>query len=505
MTRFRNPVVRGFAPDPSVCRVGDDFYLASSSFEFFPAIPIRHSTDLVHWELIGHAVTDPTYLRPDREPGPFILFAPTLRHHEGRFFVSCTNIAPRDPAVGRSSGFTGNFITRTEDPRGDWSAPTWVDQEAFDPSLTFADDTVYYTRRTLDLTGGAAGHGPIVQGEVDPLTGRLTRELAPISPDNGGFCSNDIEGPHLYKIGDLYYLLSAEGGTEHGHMVTVGRSPSPYGPFEPAPHNPLLTHRHLTLLEIQCAGHADLVEAPDGTWWALFLAQRERWMAPQLLGRETFLARVTWEDGWPHFPEVVELEMDGPDLPRAPSSTPVDDPWLAGWQTRQAAVGSVYLKSDALTLETSPASLDDDGPASAVFLRQQEYDASLAATLTEPPAGGTAGLTAYITPDRHYELFVTGVDSHRNVTLRRRAADLVHEQTVPLTGTDPVTLRVTCDGDEYDFSATSGDQDVRVGSGAAKLLGSEVAPGFGSVRIGLFATGDSGTATFDGITTENLG
>jgi alpha-N-arabinofuranosidase len=299
MSTFTNPVIRGVSPDPSICRVGDDFFMATSSFDFWPGIPIHHSTDLVHWELIGHAVTRPDQVWPGGDASSaFELYAATLRHHDGTFFVTCTNARLRDPEQGFGGAIVGNFVLHTNDPTGEWSTAAWVDTEAFDPSLTFADGTCYYTRRTLDLCDPARGLGPVVQGEINPRTGEILRALQPITPGYGGFASNDIEGPHLYKIDGMYYLFSAEGGTEKGHMQTIARSASPYGPFEPAPHNPVLTHRHLAVEPIQCTGHADLVEASDGSWWAVFLATRKGSLfSANVLGRETWLAPVAWRDG----------------------------------------------------------------------------------------------------------------------------------------------------------------------------------------------------------------
>jgi xylan 1,4-beta-xylosidase len=504
MAKFDNPVVRGVAPDPSVCRVGADFFLATSTFDFWPGIPIRHSTDLVHWELIGHAATRPDQLRPDGGPGDFVLFAATLRYHDGTFFVACTNAAPRDPARGLAGGTIGNFIVHTDDPAGRWSQAAWVDAPAFDPSLTFADGTCYYTRRSLDLADVPAGLGPIVQGEVDPRTGALSRNPAPITTGETGFCSNDIEGPHLYKIGGWYYLFSAEGGTEKGHMQTIARSRSPYGPFQPAPHNPVLTHRHLVMHPIQCTGHAELVEAPDGTWWALFLATRaDRLQGPDLLGRETFLAPVSWRDGWPVIGDdgTVSLEFDAPALPvsagRAASS-----PWLNGWSTRQYPADGLSISGRRIEIPVTAASLDDSGAVSAAFLRQLEHRSSFEATVVTSPAGAAAGITAYTGPEHHFDLTVSGTGPDRRATLRRSAADLTAERTVPLPGAGPVRLTVDCDGTEYRFTADG----TAAGSGAARLLDAQWAPGFGSVRLGVFASGpEPGLVVFEGVGGEHAG
>ena len=585
MTTFANPVVRGVAPDPSVCRVGDDFFLATSTFEYWPGIPIHHSTDLVHWELIGHAVSRPEQYRPDGEDGPFLLFAPTLRHHEGTFYVACTNMAPArpdsdwaqkglswfGPKVGnfvvrtddpagewsdaawvdaeafdpsllfaptvrysegtfyltctnmapaepdpswRQAGLSwggskvGNFVVRAEDPAGQWSEAAWVDAEAFDPSLLFADGTCYYTRRTLDF-GNPAGHGPVVQAEIDPMTGRLVARPRAITEGVTGFCSNDIEGPHLYKIGDWYYLFSAEGGTEQGHMQTCARSRSAWGPWEPAPHNPVLTHRHRQGHPIQRAGHAELVEAPDGTWWALFLATRPVPMGPSLLGRETFLAPVEWRDGWPVIGHegTVELDMPAAALPRSPGRSSGGSPWLAGWSTRHFPVEGLRIDDGGrIELPVTPRTLDEHGEVSAVFLRQQEHDAAFRATVDVLPDGASAGITAYTGPEHHYDLVLARADGERRAILYRRAADLITVEAVSLSAEEPVGLAVETDGRSYRFTARTSADTVTVGAGAARLLDPDLSPGFGSVRLGVLASGSGeGRAVFTDVGGEHVG
>jgi len=441
-----------------------------------------------------------------------MLFAPTLRYSDGTFFVACTNTAPRDPALGRAGGNVGNFVVHADDPSGNWSDAAWVDTAAFDPSLTFDNGRCFYTRRSFDLGNPSAGLGPIVQAEIDPFTGTLAADLVPITCGPVGFCSNDIEGPHLYRIGQYYYLFSAEGGTEKGHMQTCARSHSPWGPFEPAPHNPVLSHRHLMAHPIQCTGHAELIDAPDGSWWALFLATRtDRLQGPNILGRETFLAPVRWRGGWPVIGNAgtVELQMPAPRLPRATESRrPGASPWLDGWSTRQQPLPGVCIDRDAgrVELPVTPATLDDAGPVGAAFLRQLEHRASFSATVPARPAGSVAGITAYVAPEHHYDLTVDAQPGGRRVVLRRRAADLVGEQVVMVPGEGPIRLTVDCDGADYRFTARADGPDMVIGSGSARLLDADLAPGFGSVRLGVYATGSSGgTVTMFDVGGEAIG
>jgi len=283
------PILPGFYPDPTVCRVGEDFYLANSSFEYFPAVPIWHSKDLLNWSQLGHALTRRTQFR-DGFPWPSSgIYAPTLRHHDSRFWLVTTNISDFD---------SGQILVSTSDPAGPWSDPVFIPAaRGIDPDLCWDGDTCFLSWRTLDP---GAEHG-LLQARLDTATGQLIGSPYPIWQGSG---LHGPEGPHLYHIGEYWYLLLAEGGTERGHVVTAARAPHPWGPFEPCPRNPIFTHRSLGL-SVQNTGHADLVQTPAGEWAAVYLGTRPRGFTPgfHVLGRETFIAGVTWEDGWPQFDE----------------------------------------------------------------------------------------------------------------------------------------------------------------------------------------------------------
>jgi alpha-N-arabinofuranosidase len=490
-----NPVVRGVAPDPSVCRVGGDYYLATSTFDFLPGVRIHHSTDLVNWRLLGGAVTRPAQYRRDGRPGDVMLFAPTLRHHEGRFYLACTNVADEQ----------GNFVLSTDDPAGEWSDAAWVDHQAFDPSLLFADGTCYYTRRTLEpLPDGRLG--PVVQCEIDPATGEALGPMRELTPDYAGFSSNDIEGPHLYKVGDWYYLFSAEGGSWKGHMQTCGRSRSPWGPFEPCPDNPVITHRHRVGHPIQTLGHADLVDAPDGSWWAVMLGTRHLarggFVYHHNLGRESFLAPVEWRDGWPVIGAggTIELHMETPGpLPSYAGSTVArpDTIWAAGWSTQGLPAEGLAgdAASGAFTLPFGqPLDAEDrSAGVGAVFLPQQEDDAELTVVLAAAPAApAEAGVAVHSSPRHHYTLTVAaGPDGVRAATLRRTVDDMVTEQSVTVPGNAPVRLRIDASEQRYAFFAADGDEPyLSVGTGAARLLSAETAEAFVGCQFALVAAGD---------------
>jgi hypothetical protein len=284
-TAAHRPIIPGFFPDPSICRVGDTYYLANSSFEYVPGVPIHRSTDLAEWELIGHALPDAAVVNaaPGREGASQGIFAPTIRHRDGVFFVTTTSI--RD--VGR-----GQLIVHATDPAGPWSAPVYVEGTlGIDPDLAWTDDgTCLLSWRGFQPAG-------IHQVPIDPLTGERLGDASVLWQGTG---LADTEGPHLIRRNGWWYLVVAEGGTHLGHGVSVARSRDPRGPFEPHPANPIFSHRSLEH-EVQATGHPDLVELSDGSWAMVYLAIRPTGVFPRfhLNGRETFLAGIEWEDDWP--------------------------------------------------------------------------------------------------------------------------------------------------------------------------------------------------------------
>ncbi len=275
--QYRNPVLPGFYPDPSVCRVGRDYYLVTSSFEYFPGVPIFHSTDLVNWEQVGHCLTRPSQLPLEGAPASGGIFAPTLRHHGGVFYMTTTN-----------TSFGGNFIVTAPAPEGPWSEPIAVAQPGIDPSLFFDEDgSVFYT----------TSH----DGAFQKSHRRADRQaLVRTSRGWAGTGGQYPEGPHLYFRDGWYYLLLSEGGTEYGHMITMARSRA----LGDRSSRARVTRCSLTGVigaRFRRWGTPILVEALDGTWHALFLGARPNGYPPCYhLGRETFLCPVAWaDDGFP--------------------------------------------------------------------------------------------------------------------------------------------------------------------------------------------------------------
>lgn len=285
------PVIPGFFPDPSICRVGDTYYLATSSFEYLPGVPLLQSTDLVTWTHIGNALTRPEQIAEHDGTGSSGIFAPTLRHHHGRFWLIGTNV--NDLTHGM-----GHFLVSAADPAGPWSDPIQIREAiGIDPDIAWDDEgTAHVTWCSFNPEQRG-----ILSAPVDTESGAL---LAPARQLWGGVGLASPEGPHLYHHDGWWYLLLAEGGTERGHAVTIARAKTIEGPYEPAPSNPILSHRSLAH-PVQNTGHADLVELADGSWAAVHLGVRPRGQTPgfHVNGRETFLVGVDWVDGWPRIDE----------------------------------------------------------------------------------------------------------------------------------------------------------------------------------------------------------
>jgi beta-xylosidase len=309
-----NPILPGFYPDPSICRVGDDFYMITSSFSLFPGVPIFHSTDLANWEQIGHILDRKSQLHTTADHMTAGIMAPTLRYHDGTFYMITTNVSDK-----------WNFIVTATDPLGPWSDPYWLEGcPGIDASLFFDDDGKAYITGTRGEISDGGNHGSQVIwiSEIDLVNMRLVGEKRTIW---GGALNNcaSPEAPHLYKKDGYYYLMIAEGGTEHFHAVTIARSKNIFDYYEGYAGNPILTHRHLGRDYPICnVGHADFVELKSGEWYSVMLASRLIEGYHKNLGRETFISPVIWEEGWPVIsPGTGKVEWSYP-APELPAFTP---------------------------------------------------------------------------------------------------------------------------------------------------------------------------------------
>jgi xylan 1,4-beta-xylosidase len=515
---YQNPIIAGFHPDPSITRVGEDYYLVHSTFAYFPGIPVFHSRDLVSWRQVGSVIDRPDQLDFDGLGMSRGVFAPTIEHHDGTFYVlnTCVDCG-------------GNYLVTATDAAGPWSAPVWLPAVGgIDPSLFFDDDGRAYVLNN-DAPPGAPlydGHRAIWIREFDAETNR-TMGPATLLVNGGVDLSTRpiwIEGPHITKVDGWYYLTAAEGGTAIGHSQVVLRSRDVLGPYEPYGGNPILTQRDLDPdrpRPVTSAGHADMVRTPDGEWWATFLAVRPYQGDDYNTGRETFMLPVRWVDGWPVIldegrripyrhvrpslvadaePAVpttgnftVRDDFDGPDL---------EPYWLMirtpreRWHEFRATPGS-------LTLRARPQPLGGRAQPSFVGRRQQHMTATATTAMTYAPvrAGDRAGLAAFQNDDFYFLMSVTLEAGERVLQLHRAAGPgegteptLLAAAPLEAPPDAPLYLRIRADRDRYDFLYAHRPGEWRVlHTGAdGSVLSTRRAGGFVGVTFGLYAFSPGG-------------
>jgi len=288
-----NPVLRGFNPDPSILRVGEDYYIATSTFEWFQGVQIHHSKDLVNWELLTHPLTRKSQLNMEGNIDSGGVWAPCLTFSDGLFYLIYTDVKSRKGAYKD----THNYLVTAEDIMGPWSEPIYLNSSGFDPSLFHDDDGKKWIVNMLwDHRKGANSFAGTVIQEYSPTERKL---VGPVKNIFKGTELKLTEGPHIYKRNGYYYLMTAEGGTEYKHAVTMARSTSLFGPYEVDPTNPILTSFGSPELELQKAGHASLVHTHTDEWYIAHLCGRPVKDKYCNLGRETAIQRVFWtEDDW---------------------------------------------------------------------------------------------------------------------------------------------------------------------------------------------------------------
>ncbi|HLP04172.1 MAG TPA: glycoside hydrolase family 43 protein [Paludibacter sp.] len=484
MAGYTNPVITGFHPDPSVCKAGDDFYLVNSSFEYFPGVPVFHSKDLVNWEQIGHCLTRKSQLDLDKCGASGGIYAPTIRFHNGIFYMVTTDVSK------------GNFIVYTKDPAGEWSDPVRLKQGGIDPSLYFEGDKCYLTSNPSNM---------IYLSEINPMTGEQLTESRPLWSGTGG---RYPEGPHIYKKDGWYYLMISEGGTEYGHKVTIARSRNIYGPYESNPSNPILTHINVNAQNnpVQGTGHADLVQANDSSWWMVCLAFRPQSGLHHLLGRETFLAPVRWDkNAWPvvNGDGTIALDMKVPTLPLQPlgKKEPVTnfDEGKLGFEwvyLRNPDYGRYSLaeRKGFLRLKTSPVKLDDLASPTFVGRRQEHvnFAATVAMDMFKGQDGDESGITVLMDNVSHYDLVVRKESNKRFLVLKYRLGELKCVANKVEIPEKEISLRVKGDNHNYYFEySLDGKSFNPLGKMNSRYISSETAGGFTGVILGLFMSSDN--------------
>lgn len=492
--QYKNPILPGFYPDPSICFDKGWYYLVTSSFQWFPGIPIFRSQNLIDWQQIGFCLTTQTQLDLTNRPSSMGIFAPTIRYWNNTFYVITTDF-----------NGAGNILIKAQDPAGPWSDPIKINLPGIDPSLYFDKQQVL-----VQTTGEGQG---IIQAPINIETG----ECGPAKMIWSGTGGRFPEAPHLYKVNESYYLMLAEGGTEYGHMVTIARSDSPWGPFECCPDNPILTHRNTEWHPIQGVGHGDLIEDQAGKWWLVCLGFRPKHGYYHHLGRETFLAPVTWsEDGWPVVNNNQPLSMDT----NHETSTTIwqddfDEPRLKQeWQfLRNPAKDSWSLTNEPgwLQLIGQPGSLHDLLPKAMIARRQQHFNIEFSSKCCFVPQASTdeAGITIMMDEHHHVDCFCTMVDDRKKICLRSQIGTINTILNSIHWSSDEFIITIKADSEFYVFEANSDQgQPIGLGQVMTKYLSSEVAGGYTGVMLGLYATGNGQVsktgAVFDWVRYQKL-
>ena len=530
---YTNPILAGFYPDPSICRVGDDYYLVNSTFAYFPGIPVFHSRDLVNWKLIGYVIDRPDQLNYDSLGVSRGIFAPAIRYHNGTFYVTCTFV---------DGG--GNFVCTAKNPAGPWSKPVWLPPvSGIDPSLFFDNDGKAY----IVYNSVAPDGKPLYQGHrTIRMRGFDTGKLAVLDDEkilvNGGTDLNEhpiwIEGPHIFKVHDLYYLICAQGGTAENHSEVVFRSKDVWGPYVSYKGNPILTQRDLNPgrdYPITCTGHADFVETQNETWWAVFLGcqpykpyEKDYYNT----GRETFLAPVTWktsaddtaarhlddEHAWPTIiPHGEEVSYTYPyPLPRDENFTGIphggnfeytdnfdSDSLDLNWEFLRAPHKKWYSLTEKpgwLAIELRPETCS--GRMNPSFIgRRQQHEHSTASTLMDfsPRADNEkAGLVVFQNETHFYYLCKSLEEGHPVIQLYKSTDGtgdgielLARKKLSSTSGDTKVYLKIHADGGSgysFYYGFAPDKWNLLEGSLDASFLSTKVAGGFVGCMYALYAT-----------------
>ncbi|HEX8314319.1 MAG TPA: glycoside hydrolase family 43 protein [Flavisolibacter sp.] len=513
---YTNPILAGFYPDPSICRVGNDYYLVNSTFSYFPGIPVFHSTDLVNWKLISHVITREEQMDFTGKGVSRSLFAPTIRYHDGLFYLTCTMIDGK-----------GNFVVTAKDPAGPWSNPTWLPIDGIDPSLYFDDDgKCYITYNSIppDNKSLYDGHRTIRINEFDYKNGKVLGENRIIV--NGGTDISKkpswIEGPHIVKKHGYYYLISAEGGTGADHSVVAFRSRDIYGPYTSYEKNPVLTQRHLTgerKHPITSTGHADFVELPDGRWYTVFLGTRPYEGDFFNTGRETFLTPVEWKDEWPlinpgqdevqyHYP--LPFPVNTKSLNHYSGNFSYKDEFNTGLNTDWIFLRTVKekwydtkTKEGFLSLRLRQETVAGKQNPSYIARRQQHtnFTATAGLQFAAKSENEKAGLLCFINEDHFYFIGLSVKNNQPVVQLFQSPANKSDSNSMTLLAEKQLSknnsiiqLKVEGKGADYSFAFSTDKKNwTLLGDKVdGRFLSTKVAGGFGAnfvgVTIGLYAT-----------------
>ncbi|WP_111952760.1 glycoside hydrolase family 43 protein [Chryseobacterium lathyri] len=509
---FYSPILQGCYPDPSITRKGDDYYLVNSSFSMFPGVPIFTSKDLVNWKQLGHVLDRPSQLKVEKSGVSQGIYAPDIKYnkHNDTFYMITTQIA---------SGI-GNMVVKTKDPAKGWSEVQKLNFDGIDPSIFFDDDGKAYIVHNDAPPKGTEqynGHRVIKMWDYDLEKDQVVAGSDKIIVNGGVDLSQKpiwIEGPHLYKKNGKYFLMCAEGGTGGNHSEVIFMSDSPKGPFVPAMNNPILTQRYFPKDrkdKVDWAGHADLVETPDGKYYGVFLAIRPNVNNRVNSGRETFILPVDWSGTYPVFQNGLVPMKPKLKLPEGVKNQTgqngffpngnftyndkltekkLDYRWIAMRGPRENFITATKNGLKVTPFETNIKAL---APVSALFHRLQHEDFETSVTLDFKPKSEKelAGITCYQSERFNYVFGITKKDKDFYIVLERTEkgeSKLVASEKISLSKT--VRLQVVGEKDEHQFNYSLDGKNFKNlgGSVSGDILSTDVAGGFTGSLIGLYST-----------------
>ena len=530
---FTNPILSGFYPDPSICKVGDDYYLVNSTFSYFPGIPVFHSKDLVNWKIIGHVMDRTEQMNLEGLGVSRGIFAPAINYNNGTYYVVCTLV---------DAG--GNFVVTAEDPAGPWTNPVFIPEiNGIDPSLFFDDDGktyILYNSIPPDNNSLYNGHRTIRMYEFNKDSLKVIGDEKIVI--NGGTDITKkpiwIEGPHIYKVNGYYYLMAAEGGTSDWHSEVIFRSKTVDGPYDSYANNPILTQRTLDPARknaITCTGHADMVQVKTGEWWAVFLGCRP--YPPEQeghfnTGRETFLAPVKWINGWPVInPDSVKVQYRYP-YPVEPYTKDKVRDYSGNFIFRddfnKTSLGMdwIFLRSSgmewysltekpgSLVMKVRPETCSGKSTPSFVGHRQQHLQGSVTAAMEFEASSENekAGLVVFQNEQHYYFLAKSVKNSVPVIQLLKSTAsgvdDILAEKQIE-DKTQEVILKIEADNSFYNFyySFDSNNWLTIADSIDATFLSTKTAGGFVGCVYAMYATSNgedsNNNAVYNWIQFEN--
>ncbi len=509
---FYSPILQGCYPDPSITKKGEDYYLVNSSFSMFPGVPIFTSKDLVNWKQVGHVLDRPSQLKVEKGGVSHGIYAPDIKYNKynDTFYMITTQIA----------GGIGNMVVKTKDPAKGWSEVQKLNFDGIDPAIFFDDDGKAYIVHNDAPPKGTEqyqGHRVIKMWDYDLEKDQVVAGSDKIIVNGGVDLSQKpiwIEGPHLYKYKGKYYLMCAEGGTGGNHSEVIFMADSPKGPFVPAKNNPILTQRYFPKdrkEKVDWAGHADLVEGPNGQWYGVFLAIRPNVNNRVTKGRETFILPVDWSGTYPVFQNGLVPMKPKLKMPQGVQNQTgqtgffpngnftyndkltdknLDFRWIAMRGPRENFITATKTGVKVNPMETNIKAL---APVSALFHRLQHEDFETSVTLDYKPKSEKelAGITLYQSETFNYVFGITKKYKDFYIVLERTekgASTLVASEKISLGKT--IKFQVTGEKDNISFNyATDGRNFKNLGGPVSgDILSTDVAGGFTGSLIGLYST-----------------